>query len=84
MARARAAVTAMVDHELARRYGAIGRQLKVLDDKLGRENTDDLWTAFSSIRIRDAMASASSRAEAAAELASIEDAIVDRASYDVR
>ncbi len=70
--------------QLARRYGALGRRLKILDTTLGRENTDDLWAAFRGIRIHDAMATATSREEATAALESIEDAILDRAPYDER
>jgi serine/threonine-protein kinase len=81
---AKAAARPTPSDQLARRYGAIGRRLKILDTTLGRENTDDLWVAFRGIRINDALATATSREEAAAALESIEDAILDRAPYDER
>ena len=62
------------------RYGAIFRALKRLDTALGRENTDDLWSAFRSVQIAEAIASAEARVEAADTLAMIHEAIVDRSA----
>ncbi len=65
---------------LARRYAAIARALHRLDDALGHDNTDDLWTAFRSIHMTAAMSIQESRNDAAATLAEIQEAILDRSS----
>jgi serine/threonine-protein kinase len=56
---------------LMRRYAAVGRSLRQLDRALGRENTDDLWSLYRSINLRQA-------GDAGDELTEIEEAILER------
>jgi eukaryotic-like serine/threonine-protein kinase len=70
--------TSVDPRSLALKYSVIGRELRRLDQLLGRENTDDLWAAYRAIRITEAMATRASRQETAESLSTIYDAIVER------
>jgi len=68
----------MAADALARRYGAVARELRRLDAALGRENTEDLWAALRSVRITEALATQARRDEATTALADIQTEIIAR------